>query len=159
MKIVISDSTPLHYLVLIKKAAVLHRLYGCVIIPQVVFQELQHDRTPALVKNWIATHPSWLEVRRSPTASDPALKTLGAGERQAIRLAEALDADLLLMDDKAGRREASHRGLRVIGLIAVLEEAGRSGLLDLPKAFDRLRKTNFRISREILDSLLSRDHE
>lgn len=159
MKIVISDSTPLHYLVLIKKVDVLHQLYGRVIIPQMVFQELQHERTPVSVKKWIKASPTWLEVRRAPAGSDLGLKVLGAGEQQAIRLAMELDADLLLMDDKAGRQVASRRGLRVIGLIAVLEEAGRRGLLDLPKSIHRLRKTNFRISQQVLDSVMPPDHE
>src|SRR6266404_5351255 len=99
MKIVVSDSTPLHYLVLIKKLEILHQLYGRGIIPQAVFQELQHERTPASIKKWMKAHPTWLEIKQTAAASDPGLKALGAGERQAIRLAKEIDADLLLMDD------------------------------------------------------------
>src|SRR5947207_4683429 len=110
MKIVVSDSTPLPYLVLIKKVDVLHELYGRVVVPQMVFRELQHERTPESIMNWITAHPAWLEIRRTPAGSDPGLKVLGAGEWQAIRLAMELNADLLLMDDKAGRQEASRRG-------------------------------------------------
>jgi len=159
MKIVISDSTPLHYLVLIQKVDVLHQLYGRVIIPQAVFEELQHERTPASVKKWIKARPAWLKIKRLPATSDSSLRALGAGEQQAIRLAMQLHADLLLMDDKAGRHEALRRGLRVIGLIAVIEEAGRKGLLNLPEAIKGLLETNFRISQEILDSLMRPSHE
>lgn len=111
--IVISDSTPLHYLVLIEEADILHDLFGRVIIPQAVFDELQHERTPASVKEWVAAHPAWLEVKQAKVPRDPALQPLGAGEREAHVLAQELRANLLLMDDKARRREASRRGLRV----------------------------------------------
>jgi len=60
--IVIADTTPLHYLVLLNHADILRELYGRVIIPEAVFGELQVDRTPATVKQWIASCPDWLEV-------------------------------------------------------------------------------------------------
>ena len=62
MSIIISNTTPINYLVLIDHITVLHHLYAHVIIPQAVFGELQAEGTPAKVKEWVAAHPAWLEV-------------------------------------------------------------------------------------------------
>jgi predicted nucleic acid-binding protein len=75
--IVIADTTPLHYLVLLNHADVLPELYGRVTVPEEVFRELQAAGTPAIVKQWIANRPDWLEVRRVPTTPDLALAELG----------------------------------------------------------------------------------
>lgn len=58
--IVVSDSTPLHYLILIDEIRILGKLFGQVVIPQAVFDELQHENTPPDVKSWIADAPPWL---------------------------------------------------------------------------------------------------
>lgn len=60
--IVVSDTTPLNYLVLIGQADLLSQLYQRVIIPPVVYAELQRANTPMPVKQWIINHPGWLEV-------------------------------------------------------------------------------------------------
>jgi predicted nucleic acid-binding protein len=57
MSVIISNTTPINYLVLIDHIAVLHQLYTRVIIPQAVFGELQDAGTPAKVKEWVASHP------------------------------------------------------------------------------------------------------
>ena len=61
--IVIADITPLNYLVLIEQSSLLPRLYGRVLIPLAVYEELQQEHTPALVRAWVANRPAWLEVR------------------------------------------------------------------------------------------------
>lgn len=88
--IIVSDTTPLNYLILIGQVHVLHELYGSVLIPQSVFDEMQRAETPAEVRVWIAARPEWPEVRPAQ-ATDPSLK-LGAGEREAIALALELHA-------------------------------------------------------------------
>ena len=44
--IVIADSTPLHYLILIDQTDLRPRLFDRILIPPAVFQELQHEGTP-----------------------------------------------------------------------------------------------------------------
>ncbi len=94
--IVISNSSPINYLVLIEEVGILPALYGHVIIPQAVFDELQHTDTPAAVREWAATRPRWLEVREPSIPLAPAPKTLHAGERDTIALGQELRADLII---------------------------------------------------------------
>jgi predicted nucleic acid-binding protein len=122
--IVIADTSPLNYLVLIGEAEILERLYRRVIVPKAVWRELQHPETPAAVAEWVAHRPLWLEVHQSTSLPDAGLRLLGEGERQAILLAQELRAEaLLLMDEGKGRQEASRRNLRITGTLGVLSDA------------------------------------
>lgn len=85
------------------------------------------------------------------------LEGLDPGEQDAIRLAKEVGADLLLLDDLAARRVAGAKGLRVTGLVGVLDAAAREGLVDVGDAIARLRQTSFRISARILQQLLNGD--
>ena len=121
--IVIADSTPLHYLILIRQTDLLPRLFDRILIPPAVFDELQQQGTPDLVRRWLVTAPSWLQVHALRSPPDPALDYLDAGEREAIALAEEVQADQLLLDDADARREATRRSLPFIGTLGVLREA------------------------------------
>jgi len=154
--IVVSDTTPLNYLVLIGQADLLWQLYQRVIIPPAVYAELQRANTPAPVKQWIVNHPPWLEVRSIAVTLDTGQSALDEGECEALALAEEVGADLLLIDDRQGRREAKRRNLRVIGTLGVLAEAAAEGLIDLPVVIARLQETSFYVSPDLLQSLLNR---
>jgi predicted nucleic acid-binding protein len=156
--IVIADTSPLNYLILIGEIDVLRRLYGQVVIPEAVLRELLNPEAPLAVTTWISSPPAWLEIRRTTLPSDPGLRSLGEGEREAINLAVQYRPDvLLLMDEGHGRREARRLHLRVAGTLGVLNDAALRGWLDLPSTFDRLRKTTFRASAKLLQDLLDRD--
>jgi predicted nucleic acid-binding protein len=89
--IVVSDTTPLNYLILLDAAHVLPALFGRVHAPSAVIRELAHPRSPELVRRWTDSLPEWLTVQQ-PTRIDPALR-LGPGEAAAIALAEELKAE------------------------------------------------------------------
>jgi predicted nucleic acid-binding protein len=151
--IVVADTGPLNYLILIEQIQVLELLYGQVIIPPAVQDELLSADAPVPVRTWMASPPVWLEVR-SPLPDFRGPVTLGAGESDAIALAEQLGADRIVMDEALGRCEALARGLRIIGTLGVLREAHRAGLLDLPTAIDRLKATTFHASPQVLQAIL-----
>jgi predicted nucleic acid-binding protein len=154
--IVIADTTPLHYLVLISQVNILYTLYGKVIIPEAVRRELQVQRTPDAVKRWIANPPPWIDVCHGAVGKDSTLGWLDPGEREANMLAMALHADALIMDDRAGRREAERRGLRVIGTLRVLYDPAEVDLLDLADAIDALQRAGFYADTRLAEYLLRR---
>lgn len=91
--IVIADTSPICYLVLIGEIELLPKLFGKVLIPQAVYIELSAAGTPQDLLSWIATPPDWLEVCSTTVKNDPLLANLHTGEREAIFLAEELNAD------------------------------------------------------------------
>jgi len=146
--IVIADTGPLNYLVLIGEVDVLPPLYTRVIVPEAVVKELRAAGAPTSVREWIARPPHWLEARPDPPL-DPTLAFLDPGESAALTLAQLLNADELLIDDRAGRAEATRRRLRVTGTLGVLAGAHLAGLLDFDRAITRLHSTNFRLDPEL----------
>ena len=155
--IVIADTGPLNYLILIGEVEILSKLFGRVLIPTAVLKELQHDRTPEDVRKWISHPPAWLEVRSVQKPKTSELDNLGAGEREAIWLAEEIHADWLIIDDYAGRQEAVLRHLPVMGTLRVLDEASERGLINLPAALARFERTTFFLSADLVQWLLDRD--
>lgn len=102
----VTDASPMHYLILIGQVELLPRLYEHVILPHAVVGELLHLSTPPEVRAWIGALPPWCEIRQPHQAIPRELCRLGAGEREAIVLVEALRADIFLVDDDAGRKAA-----------------------------------------------------
>ena len=90
----------------------------------------------------------WLEIEAPHETV--LLAQLDPGESEAISLAAEVGADAVLIDDRAGRREATRRGLKVAGTLSVLDEADQAGLVNFDSAVDRLRGTSFRLSQAVL---------
>lgn len=154
--IIVSDTSPLLYLLLIGQIELLPQLHGYIVIPDVVRSEMLAANAPAELRRWIANPPGWLTVQSVTIEIDDKLKRLNAGEQAAIALAETLNADLLLMDERDGRRVAMQRGLRVVGVLGILDDAAVQGLIDVAEAVTKLKQTNFRISPKLIQSLLDR---
>jgi predicted nucleic acid-binding protein len=151
---VISDTSPLNYLVLIGHINILPMLYRRVLIPQSVSEELNAPETPEPVRTWRSSPPDWLEISSELFVPDMGLSHLHAGERDAISLALHIRADALIIDERRGREEAEKQGLKVIGTLGVIAAAHESGLLDLAEAIDRLQQTTFHVSPKLLAAIL-----
>lgn len=155
--IVVSDTSPICYLLLIDCIDVLKALYKVVVIPQAVADELNAPESPLVVQNWIAQPPEWLQTQIIESLQTVELGKLDPGEQEAILLAEQLKADLVILDDKAARRIAKEPGLIVVGLLGILKDADENGLLDLKLTFDRLREAGFWVAPSLLAQLLKDD--
>jgi predicted nucleic acid-binding protein len=139
-RLVISDTSPLRYLILISQADLLPALYSEVLIPEAVADELNQPATPDPVRRWIAHRPAWLQVVPLTARPDSiSLPDLDPGEHDAILLALHLKADLVLMDEREGVEEARRLGLTVTGTLGVLDRAAERGLIELAPAIARLR--------------------
>lgn len=155
MSVVVSDTSPLHYLILCGAENILPRLFRQVVIPPTVFRELQQPNTPPPVRQWAAALPPWVAVQMPKTVN--LTLDVDAGELEAICLAQEIHADAILVDDRAGRNAAIHCGLAVVGTIGLLEQAAARGLIELPSVLARLRQTNARLDPELIRAALARD--
>ena len=155
--IVVSDTSPVNYLLLIGKIELLPQLLGQVIIPTAVFAELQAEETPQIVREFLENLPEWLEVRQPQFLFDEDLDKLDIGEREAIVLAEELKADILLVDERKGREIALSRNLPVVGTLGILERAAEKGLLEFPETLQKLKTTGFFVAPALEKDFLERD--
>lgn len=154
----VSNTTPLITLGEVDLLDVLRQLYGEVWIPQAVFHEYQiglptHPQRPDL------TTLSWVIVHQSPP--DPAVPSnLDDGEREAIALARAVQAHVLLIDEKQGRAAAKKLNLALAGTMTVLLTAKQQGIIALVQPYiDQMLAQGRRISPQLLAQVLSQAGE
>ena len=69
--IVVADSGPLHYLILLEHVDLLRRFYGQVLVPEPVASELSAAEAPSVVREWIMKPPAWVDVRAEPLPRNP----------------------------------------------------------------------------------------
>ena len=145
---VVSDTSPLRYLVAAGQADLLAKRFGTILIPSAVEREILDPHAPPAVQHWMAQRPAWLQVRDVQTAPDAELTgQLDPGEAEAIQLAQELLADALIMDERRGRQAAAGRGIIVIGVLGMLRESYRRRFIDNPIALAaQLRSLGFRTS-------------
>lgn len=153
--IVVSDTSPLNYLILIQQVDLLPQLFGRVVTPPAVIAEMIHPHAPVAVRAWATAPPAWLEIVES--AISPVEASLGPGESAAIALAVQLHADLLLLDERKAINVAKLQGLAAVGMLAVLDLAAERRLISLVEVIARLRATTFRLPETVVQELLRRD--
>ncbi len=156
--IVVADTSPLLWLSRAGCLDVLRGLYGTVIVPRIVWEELVTAR-PCAPGVTSLTAADWIRIdeRPFPTGADLGLDP---GETAAILLAETIGAAVLLIDERAGREAAVARGLHVRGTVGVLVVARQRGLLGSVRAvIDEIRGQGFNVSQRPVDVALSQSGE
>ena len=156
--IAVSNTTPVRDLVVIRQQDLLQKLFEKVLIPGAVFEELTDPHTPSVVRAVVSSYPEWITVQDVALLSSlPGFDWLHRGEREAIRLAELVRPDFLLLDEQAGRKEALRRGLPVTGTLGVLERGDVLGhIRDFYGVVKELKASGFFLSPSLEESLLSR---
>lgn len=155
---VVADAGPLIGLARVGLLHLLRRLYGKVLIPVQVFEELQisQDRPGARALR-SAMEDGWLEsalLEKSQELESLSL-ALGLGEASAILLSSQRPCRFLLLE-RRGRSVAKKRGLRVVGTGGVLLTAKEQGLIDqVSDPLDRLGANGYRLSSELRERLLA----
>ena len=151
--LVVSDTSPLRYLVEVGAVEVLPKLYSSVLTTPQVMQELCGEHFPDSVRMWAQHAPLWLKVE-SPLQMR-FLDQLDDGEASALSLACERGCHLLLVDERAGSRVAHDCGIRTIGTLGILLEAGYENLIDFHAAIQSLTtRTAFRHSKVLIDSVI-----
>lgn len=155
--IVVSNTSPITNLAAIGQFELLHRLYGEILIPEGVWGELH-----SMGLNW----PGAQEVRSVPWVSQRRVQNrplvdalsleLDHGEAEAIALALELKADLILLDEREGRRTARRLGMPVIGVLGILLDAKGNGYLpEIAPSIDVLRQSaGFYITEKLVRFVL-----
>ena len=154
---VVSNASPLINLARIGQLALLSRLFGRLLLPQAVWQEVVEDGRGQPGAEEIR-RAVWIE--RAAVSNQPLIHSLrqdlDAGEAEAIALAIEIQADWLLMDERLGRETAQYFGLRYVGLVGILSAAKQRGdLKALRPLLDRLRDVaGFRVSSALYQQVL-----
>lgn len=148
--IVVADTSPILNLERIGRLELLPALYVQVLAPERVFLELSASEP-------FQKH-SWLTIRavEDKEAVAELLRTLDAGESEAIVLAQEVGAELLLIDERMGRRIATERGLVITGLVGVIIEAKRRGLVEEagPIITQLVQESRFWVDRSLIRQAL-----
>lgn len=155
--IIVSDASPIIALSLIGQLHILRELYHEVEVPEAVYQEITHlgeDQMGVqeiLRSRWISVRPVVNNVLVTALLGE-----LDRGESEAIALAAEVGAELLLIDERRGRKAATRLGLNVIGVLGILIEAKKNKLIDsLTEQLDDLVLiAGFRISPELRQRVL-----
>ena len=85
---IIADTSPLNYLILIDAVEILPALFQEVVVPGAVERELLAPGASEKVRKWMENAPNWLYVRKV-NEIDKSIN-LGTGETEAISLAVEL---------------------------------------------------------------------
>jgi len=157
--LIISDTSPITNLIRINRLDLLKLLYTEVVIPEKVQDELlnyENQKTELEKRAWIIVKKvsNSNEVKKLEAELD-------AGEAEAIVLAKELDADLLIIDERKGRKIAEANGLKIIGLLGVLIQAKRKGYVkDLkPLLNELIDSVGFRVSKKLYNRILKEVNE
>lgn len=155
--IVVSDTSPVSNLILIRRLGILQKLFTEIIIPPAVDAEVralkQFGTNLSDYEN-----ANWIKVIEPVNRQKVQLLqiNLDDGEAQAIALALEINCDLLLMDERIGTKIARQEGLQTIGLVGVLVKAKEERIiLKVSEILDELRiKAGFWLSENLQNQIL-----
>lgn len=152
---IISNSTPLIALSKINRLHIIKELFGAITIPKAVYREVVSDSKGRAGKNEVAS-ASWITTKevKNKLAIELLAVNVDLGEAEAIALAKELDADLLLIDDKAGRKTAQSVGIPIAGTVGLLLRYFRANRDEFKMVLDELVAKGFRIGRKEYDKML-----
>lgn len=129
-------------------------------IPQSVAEEISAKSDPASKTIQTLINAGKLQVRTSNliTLLNSLNQRLGKGESEAIALGIELNADYILLDDSAARREAKRLGLSIKGTLAVIKNINKDGKINiesLDNLYQQIIEIEFRVKRSLFDEIFS----
>ncbi|WP_237738190.1 DUF3368 domain-containing protein [Caldicellulosiruptor sp. F32] len=85
---------------------------------------------------------------------------LNIGESESIILFKELGGDLLIMDEKKGRKVASSLDIKLTGTLGILLKAKQEGIIiELKPLLEKLIESNIRISHKLYKEILKSANE
>ncbi len=147
--VIVSDTSCLILFYKIGELDLLKKLFGKLHITETVQKEFNQS-----IPNWIEIVEPTTDVQKGLTSY------LDKGEASAIALASELENSLLIIDEIKGRKAAKEMGISVTGSLGVLIAAKNRGHIQTVKPFiEKIQKTNFRISEELIERVLENVNE
>jgi predicted nucleic acid-binding protein len=156
-ELVIADTSPLLNLALIERLDLLESQFPSITVPEQVWDELTEgkDGLDSLQNLRETELLSVVEVEQSDLFTEIEHE-LDRGETAAICHAIERDADLVLLDERDGRRVARRHDLTVTGVIGILLRGAETGDVELERELDALREAGFWISDELYSRILTK---
>ena len=154
--ILVLDASPLIALARIGSLALLRQLADQIVIPEAVYREsvTQAQGRPGSVE---IDHADWIGRRHvDDQARVTRLRTqIGWGEAEAIVLVQQLHADAVVLDDATARYVAEQEGCIVVGLLGLLVDGKRRGLIPAVKPLlDAMREARFYVTDDLYAAIL-----
>jgi len=147
--VIVSDSSCLILFYKIGEFDLLKKVFGKIHITKTVQKEFNQPI------------PDWIEIDEPTTNLHQGLSSyLDEGEATAISLASEHESSLLIIDEIKGRKAAKEMGISVTGSLGVLIAAKKKGHIKAVKPLiEKIQKTNFRISKELIERVLDKANE
>lgn len=155
MRKIVSNTTPLISLLKIDKLSILKQLYGQIIVPQEVFNEMEIGKEKGHYAD--LSKIEWMKIKKiKDEKSLSYFLDLDKGEAETIVLANEIGADLAIIDETLGRFHAKHANLKVTGTLGVLLKAKKSGYIGKVKPLlYELKDKGIWLSDNLLERVLT----
>jgi predicted nucleic acid-binding protein len=154
-KVVISNTSPIFYLHRLGYLELLERLYGEILIPYAVLEELKEgERTGEDVPD-IGEY-KWIKLRNVAVPSSiKTIPDLGKGEAEVLALGLEEKEHLLIIDDSLARKIAKLQSLKFTGTAGILVKAKEKGLInELKPILDLLKDKRFFLREKVIADIL-----
>jgi predicted nucleic acid-binding protein len=137
----IVDTSTLNYYRKIEQEELLRKIYGEIVIPEQVYEEMKRDTAPEHIREWANNLPDWVKVEKVEIPEHIDRLNIGPGEKGVLALAEQDRANTLaIIDDRRACREADRLAIERIGGYGVAFEAESRGLSDSKELHQQLRE-------------------
>jgi predicted nucleic acid-binding protein len=156
--VIVSNTSPISNLAKVGQLDLMQKLYGKILIPTAVHEELLDERAGEIVISEVQS-ATWLEIHSAQNRYlvDELRTRVNIGEAEAIALAVEIGATRLLIDERLGRQAAKESGLKVTGVLGILLLAKRQNLISVVKPIveELIGQANFRISSQLYLDILN----
>uniref|UniRef100_UPI0025D200C5 DUF3368 domain-containing protein n=1 Tax=Persephonella sp. TaxID=2060922 RepID=UPI0025D200C5 len=99
----------------------------------------------------------WIQIKEIKDRKEANVlqAVLDYGEAEVIVLAQEINADLLILDNKEPRMFAKHLGFKIVGTIGIILLANKKRIIDKPlEIILELREKGFYISDSLLNEII-----
>lgn len=155
---IVSNTSPISNLAKVGQLNLMQQIYGTILIPTAVYEELLDKRAGETVITAVQS-AVWFEIQpiQDQALVDELRNRVNVGEAEAIVLAIEVEASRLLIDERLGRQAATDLGLKITGVLGILLIAKRQNLVTAIKPImnDLITQASFRISSQLYADVLN----